>query len=165
MELRAISYFRNRGASAQALRVAAANARDAFGEYPFSRRDIVFHKSGRAIIAAAAEEEKDEILLNLVNHQYEFDHVRDFFDYGVAWDAKEQFPKFWHPDERRFPNVTVDPRVSFGRPSVESYGIETDTLHSAWLGAEGDYHAVANWFEVPNEIVEEAIKFQRELPN
>lgn len=165
MELRAISYFRKRGSTPQALRIAAQRAREKYGKHPFSRKDVVFHKQGRNLIGAAAEEAGDTQLLNLVNNQYEFDLVAEFFDEGVKWDANEQFPEYWYPDEHEFPDIAVDPRVSFGRPSVFSFGIETQTLYSAWVDCKGDYNAVADWFELPVEKVRSAIKFQTELPN
>ena len=165
MELRAISYFRNQGSSSQALRVAAAQARKEFGPYPFSRRDVIFYKEGRKLLAHAAEQTKDSRLLNLVNRQFEFELVKEFVDEGVKWDVNQEYPEFWHPNFFEFPEIAIDPRVSFGRPSVIEYGVETETIHSAWIDTEGDYGAVADWFEVPEEKVRKAVRFQSELPN
>ena len=165
MELRAISYFRNQGITSQALRLAASEARREFGNYPFSRRDVIFYKEGRNVLAHAAKETKDERLLNLVSRQFEFDLVKDFVDEGVRWDINEQYPQYWHPNKIEFPEIAIDPRVSFGRPAVVNYGIETETLYCAWVDSKGDYQAVADWFEVPLEKVRKAVRFQSELPN
>lgn len=164
LELRFISYFRNKGVTPQAIRKAAETAREEFGEYPFARRDVVFKQEGRKIFSEAALETGDKKFLDLVERQYTFDLVQEFFEKGVSWSAST-YAESWKPRPNEFSNIVIDPRIAFGRPSLEGSGISVDTLFEALEAEDGNYEAVADWYEIDSRQVREAVRFWDELPN
>ncbi|MEM6555534.1 MAG: DUF433 domain-containing protein [Pseudomonadota bacterium] len=163
LELRFIAYFKNKGVTSQAIRKAAETARQEFGPHPFARRDVVFKQEGRKIFSEAAEETGDKRFLDLIQKQYAFELVQDFFDQGVEWSAS-QYAEYWQPKKTAFPSIVIDPRVSFGRPSIINRGLAVDTVFDALEAEDGDYDAVANWFEIDPQLVREAVQFRDELP-
>ena len=164
LELRFIAYFKNKGVTSQAIRRAAETAQEEFGPHPFARRDVVFKQEGRKLFSEAALETGDKRFLDLIQKQYTFDLVQAFFDHGVEWSASH-YAEFWRPRKDAFPNIVIDPRVAFGRPSIEGKGLAVDTVFEALEAENGNYDAVADWFELDTRLVRQAVYFHDELPN
>lgn len=164
IELRFIAHFRNAGVSGQSLRRVAERARELFGDRPFARNDIVWKTDGRRLFADAAADTGDRRLLELVDRQYQFEHiVESFLLEGLEW-SPSNLAQRWRPREKEYERIIVDPRVSFGQPSLEESGISATTLFDAWIAEEGNVESVANWFDIGIEDVREAVRFHEELP-
>lgn len=164
IELRFIAHFRNLGVTSQALRRVSETARDIFGERPFARNDIKWRTDGQRLFVEAANETSDRRLLELSQRQYQIGFiVEEFLLKGVDWRA-DKYAQSWKPRLKEYDQIIVDPRVSFGEPSLENYGTGVRTLFDAWVAESGDHQAVAEWYEIPAELVQQAIAFHQELP-
>jgi uncharacterized protein (DUF433 family)/DNA-binding transcriptional MerR regulator len=163
MELRFIAHFRRQGVSAQALRTLAADMREELGPHPFAHKDIVFRTDLRKIYSEIAKKEGDKQLLELSSKQYMLDLIEDSLKQGVDWDARK-YSKNWQPRALDFPEIVIDPRMSFGQPSLASKGVAIDTLWEAVEAEGGDYEAVAAWYGISRNELEQAIKFRQRLP-
>lgn len=163
IELRFVAHFRMQGITQQAIRLIAKGARDMFGPRPFARGDIVWRTDGRRIYSSAANETGDTRLLNLISRQYELDVIEDTLRKGLDWDAK-QFVISWRPRPKRFPNIIVDPRMSFGMPTLVGRGISTEVIADAVRAEGGNKKRVAAWYGIPVSEVRQAASFQSQIP-
>ena len=58
--------------------------------------------------------------------------------------------------------VVLDPARSFGKPLVDEFGIPTAALAAA-VAAEGDVERVADWYDVPERVVQIAVAYEQHL--
>ncbi|TGR15974.1 hypothetical protein EN845_34505 [Mesorhizobium sp. M8A.F.Ca.ET.202.01.1.1] len=68
----------------------------------------------------------------------------------------------WYPRKEIAPSVIVHPRFSFGRPTLQESHIPTERLAHA-VKIEGSVGVVADQFEVSEDQVSEAVRFQADL--
>lgn len=162
IELRFVAHFRQQGVTQQGIRVMAKHAREVFGSRPFARGDILWRTDGRRIYSSAASESGDRRLLELANKQYELEVIEESLRVGMDWDAK-QFAISWRPRPKKFPNIVVDPRLSFGRPSIANRGISIEMIYDVVQAEDGDMKKVAAWYAIPVSEVREAVSFQKQM--
>lgn len=86
-------------------------------------------------------------------HLERVDHDRD----GLA---ERLFPFSRGSENLRQPRVVVlDPRISFGRPAVAGTAVRTEVI-AARLKAGESIHELAEDYEIPEEMIEEAIRYE-----
>jgi uncharacterized protein (DUF433 family) len=78
---------------------------------------------------------------------------------GLRFDPTSGLATRWHPKEKDYPHIVVDPKIAYGQPAIESTRVPTDTIFSSWKAEDGNYQAVANWFEIDEALVKEAVEF------
>lgn len=164
LEVRFVHAFRTHGVSLQAIRVAAAHARELLDtHYPFTCRQ--FQTDGRSVFGEIVDEVSDaddrKKLLDLVKRQYVFrDVVAPSLYRGIEYDqdgdALRWFPK---PRDR---HIVLDPERVFGKPILTDYAVPTETIAAA-VTAEGDPKIVARLYELPLNDVERAVRFEQGL--
>lgn len=161
LEVRFVKQFRKLEISLQAIRVAAANAREILGSpYPFTCKG--FQTDGKSIFADAMRETGETELLDLLKRQYVFDKiVRPSLYAGIEFGADERAAR-WYPMERS-KSVVLDPDLAFGKPVVTDVGLRTDILHDAWVAEDKDKQRVARLYGVSVSAVETAIRFEQQL--
>ena len=160
MEVQFVEAFLSSGVKWKTLRKAAEAAAEIIHDtHPFSTKR--FKTDGRSIFLEIAATTGEPSLLELAQRQYGIYEVVDPFLFksiefgpgpiGVA--------ERWHP---LFPNlaVVVDPRVSFGQPTVE--GIPTYIVASAAEAEESASRAAAV-YGIGVSSVEAAIEFESKL--
>jgi uncharacterized protein (DUF433 family) len=161
MEIRFVDAFVKAGLPLAKIRKAAGRAAELVGsEHPFSTRK--FKTDGSRIFAELWHRERgDKSVLDLDRDQFGiYDFIVPSLLEGVEFDEEGQAAR-WHP-ESGAPLIVIDPRRQFGQPLVEDGGVQTSVLVEAWK-AEGSVDAVARWFEIPREAVEQALKFELRL--
>lgn len=164
IELNFVDHFRKQGVSLQTLRRVSAEARKEFGEHPFARNNIRYRTDRHKIYADVAEETGDRRLLELTQRQFELNVIEDLLLSGIDFDPETQIAKLWRP-RKEFKHIVVDPKINFGRPSLAGFGVGTEAIHRLWIGESGNARAVADWFEIPKHLVEEALRFETDLAN
>lgn len=161
LEVRFVDAFRLHGVHWKAIRIAAQRAAEIIHDsHPFSTKR--FKTDGRSIFAEILQETGEESLLDLVKSQYEFKQIVDPFLFeGLEFSELGIEPVRWWPmgRERR---VVIDPERSFGQPIVDPESVPTAVLARAFR-AEGSIEAVARWFKVAEESVEDAVEFENKL--
>jgi uncharacterized protein (DUF433 family) len=161
MELRFISFFRAQGVSMQTLRRAAENARTEWNQrHPLALSSEKYCTDRKKIFAVIAEATGDVRAWDMATRQHEmWATIEQTIDRGVMFDPQTSLAKTWAPHPGDFPDVLIDPRVSFGKPTVRGTGIPTRVLFDQWK-AEGHLVQVADWFEVPLEAVKTAVAYE-----
>lgn len=162
MELRFVSYFRKAGVSLQVLRAAAKILREESKQrHPFIIKGSKFFTDGHNIFLQAAEELSDYKTINILKKQYEmFDIIKPSLLDGVCFDPDTNLPNKWHPDKRNYPNIFVSPYHAFGQPVVNGIVPTAAIMRNFEAGDTTD--RLADWFDLPVESVEEAIRFELE---
>lgn len=165
MEIRFVSYFRNKGISLQHLRKVADIARSQFEtEHPFALSSVLFKTDRKQIFVEINNKEKDKRLQELLSGQYTlYEVVEDFLAKGVVFDPASGLAKNWKPEPKDNPNVIVDPRIAHGQPSIEPIKIPTKALFNTCKAEDFSYAAAADWYEIEEEYVEEAVDFELRL--
>jgi len=162
LEIRFIQHFRKQNISLQSLRKAAYNARrELHLDHPFATSKAKYMTDRKEIFLHTAKEENDKFLLNLMTNQIElYEVLEDAFAKGVTFDPSSGIAQCWHPRPGDFPNILLNPRIAFGRPAIDKYHVPTKTLFTCWHAERCDYDAVADWYEVPKDLVKEAVQFE-----
>jgi uncharacterized protein (DUF433 family) len=158
LEVRFVDAFRRHGVSWRSIRIAADRAAEILHDsHPFSTKR--FKTDGRSIFAEIMQKTGEESLLGLVKSQYEFKSIVDPFLFeGIEFPAAEIAPVRWWPlglDRR----VVIDPERAFGQPIVAPESVPTAVLAQAFR-AEGSVPAVARWYLVDPQSVEDAVEFE-----
>lgn len=167
IEVRFIDQFRRQGYSLQSLRRAAQVAREELGvEHPFALYGVTFVGERKNLFLKVAKDIGDTKLLNLVTRQYAmYEVLEEVLQKGISFDVISGIATQWRPKEKEFPKVVIDPTVAYGQPSLEQWRLPTTTVFDAWKAEGGDYSALADWFEVDEASIREAVEFELALPN
>ncbi len=163
IEARFIREFARHGVSIQSIRVMAENAQEMLeSDHPFAT-NIVFQTDGKiiyAILDKTVDDTKDKGLLNLKSKNYAFyEIIKESLRKGVEYSS-DGLAKSWYPRKNDAPNVIVHPSFAFGRPVTDKDGVPTRALFDAFQGEGETYESVGYWYDVPPEIVKQAVKFE-----
>lgn len=165
MEIRFIEYFRRQKISLQSIRKAAAAAREELHhQHPFALSNIKFVTDRKRIFHLTAEETKDAKLRDIVSGQYAmYDVIEQFLAKGIEFHPASNLPESWRPDPETFPDIILDPHRAHGLPILARYGVPTSALFGLWRAEEQDYEAVADWYQIPRDAVEQAVEYELDL--
>ena len=156
LEIRFVNAFRKYGVSLQSIRLASLSAKELYDSpYPFTCKH--FRTDGRNIFAKVFEETGEEKLIELTKKQYVIREVINPSLYaGIEFE--EDVATKWYPVARK-KSVVLNPKISFGKPIVEKYGVPTSTLYEAYC-VEKDKKLVARIYDVSVDKVSDAIEFE-----
>ena len=94
-----------------------------------------------------------------------YEVLEEFLKRGLTFDPTSGLAMRWRPREKEFPRVIVDPKIAYGRPALEPVRVPTEVIFSSWKAEDGNYAAVADWFEIEEGLAREAVEFELALPN
>ncbi|MHA3904056.1 DUF433 domain-containing protein [Castellaniella sp. WN] len=157
MELRIVKAFARHGVPMQTIRAAIQSARQLFNTpYPFTANR--FLTDGKSIFHEAINQEP--LLTDLLKRQMIFESIiRPSLYAGIEFDANGTATR-WYP-LKNSKAVILDPKLSFGRPSLSRFGIPTEVIATA-VKVEGDKKQVAAQYDIPVADVS-AVKFEAQL--
>lgn len=157
IEIQFVYRFRQRGISLQTIRKTIGVATELLEKsYPLS--SVRFKTDGKKIFAEVIEDPGERRrVFDLKTGQYLLDYVLDYLYEGLEYSDFDELIRWWPLGKER--RVLVDPRRSFGR-SIVPEGVQTNILARSWR-AERDVKAVANWFEISEASVVDALEFER----
>ncbi len=160
LELRAVAQFRRHDISMPVIREALRTLSDYLNrDYPLI--DPQLCTDGKHIFLKALEENGETAITDLIKRQNVFqDIISPSLKAGIEFDA-EGYPVRWQPDPED-PSIVIDPRFSFGKPIVLPSHMPTATLTKA-VEVEGSVKAVARAYDVTQEEVERAVKFEKRI--
>jgi uncharacterized protein (DUF433 family) len=165
MEVRFVEFFRKQGISLQSLRTAFVNARHELQmDHPFATSDVKFMTDRKAVFLHTAREERDDFLLNLMTKQIEFyEAVEQALAKNLCFDSRTGIAYRWKPFPAECPDVILDPRIAYGHPVVAPKNVPTSAIYSLWKAEKANVRAVASWFEVSRDMVEQAVSYEMRL--
>jgi uncharacterized protein (DUF433 family) len=158
LEIRFVHAFRKHGVSLQAIRTASQQAKEMFEQpYPFTCRR--FQTDGRSIFATVLHETGDETILDLARRQFAFKQVIAPSLYEGIDYAEEGSAQRWYP-VKRSKAVVLDPSINFGKPTLDSVGIDTSSIYHAYLAEDQSIRRVAALYEIKPAAVEAAVNYE-----
>ena len=158
VELLIVRRFLEAGLSLITIRNCLEYARECVDdERPFSTRR--FKTDGRTIFLESLQRGGEAELLDLKGRQYVIKDIidRTFKDFDLCDDIVAR----WRPYNGK-PSIVVDPQRAFGQPIAAGYGVPTIALAEA-TEAEGTIDRVSFLYEVPPEIVRDAVNYENSL--
>lgn len=158
-----IRCFAKAGFSVQEIRTMAEEARRFFRDpHPFAR-DIAFKTDGKSIFAefftqsALARPQ----LYNLGTHNLAIYDIMQPFIHEPPEYGEDGYARLWRPRRSEAPHVVLNPVRAFGQPIMETSGVPVRTLTDALKAEKGNYRKVARWYEVTEDEVREAERFEQ----
>jgi uncharacterized protein (DUF433 family) len=86
--------------------------------------------------------------------------LEELLSRGITFDPTSGLATRWQPREKEFPRVVVDPTIAYGQPALDGVRVTTDAVFSLWKAEDGDFAAVADWFEIDKELAQEGVEFE-----
>lgn len=152
------SQFRERGLSLQSLRRIHSNLQKRFGDkHGFCHESL--KTDGRTVFLHAVDDEGREKLLDLLDNQLLMPKVILPFLEQLDFDPVSHLATRW----RIASGVLVDPTINFGKPIVTGSCVATAVLAEAYNANEQNAARVASWFNVSEDDVLEAVRFEHRL--
>lgn len=159
IEIRFVDAFLKAGVSWTTLHRARARAKELFKvSHPFSTNRFV--TDGREILLETDGQSAQPSLLDIVPRQQVFAAIVKPLLRDLEFGDHTMVLRWWPLGMERA--VVLDPTRNFGRPIMARHGFPTEVLAHA-ATACGSVHKAAQWFEVQERDVEDAIEFERLL--
>jgi uncharacterized protein (DUF433 family)/transposase len=158
IELKIVAEFVKQGVSVQTVRKCLNEAKLIIdNSHPFTTRQ--FRSDGVTIFLQQTNDDGAERTLDLKKRQFVIRKVMEqsFKDL----DIEDNIVSRWRPYLGK-KSIVIDPKRSFGQPVASEFGVPTVTLAQA-VHAEGSVRAVANLYEVPANIVRDAVAYEKSL--
>lgn len=157
VEARLLAEFRGQRVSLQRLRPAVVRLREEFGQYPLAHARPLLEVEGRELVRRVQDEVSLDRQLQFVvvrNDQLMLDLRAQRFSDAVTYEdgvAVSLCPA------GRTPKVLMDPRRSFGQPSVR--GVRTDVLAEDFRAGES-LESLASLYDLELGQVDQAIRYE-----
>ena len=153
--------FMRRGFGLPTLRKALDEAREWLGTRHLARS--VFFTSGNKEIIL--ELPKDGCMIKLLTGgQSEMPQIVKMLSDKLEFEdvTGYGFVKRWYPRGEQG-LIVIDPRISFGRPTLKGRAVPTHNIYDLYLGEKKKIAPVSNWFRIPAPEIDAAIKFEQHL--
>jgi len=158
-----IKLFYDYGVSIPTIRRASEYAAALFNTpYPFTVRR--FDTDGYRIFATLGDksDEEQSFIAELTKGQLAFENVVHPFFVKIEYaSGLENAVRYW--PMKRSGRVVLDPQRAFGKPIDDETGIPTEVIFDALRSQSAK--EVADWFEIPEEAVIAADRYERLLSN
>lgn len=151
-------HLRESGVSLQTIRQVYNHLKSDFAtEHPFCRREM--RTDGKNVFLRGLDSQGREEILEALTKQRVFpDIIRPFLK-RLDYSAVTKLAERWHIAE----GVLLDPQIGFGKPVIESDGIATEILASAYYANGDDANLVASWYDIDPRKVLQAVEFEQRL--
>ena len=161
-ELRTIS---KNPISLQKIREAVGIVEQEYGlKRPFAHKHFISH-DGKDLFLRIRKEDDPIQLTGRHKDQKEFKPIHMLYAKDIQYDTKTGLAleyianSLTKSDDLR---ITINPKFRFGEPILKKYGITAESLFEAYQ-AEGALGPVAEWYEIPVEAVETAVRYWENL--
>lgn len=129
----------------------AENLREKIGPYPFARANL--KENGLDVVSDQLH--PDNLFTSAIDGQYLL-VIADELVTSLEFDS-DGLANLWYPDQDN-KLVFLNPHMRFGCPMVPS-GVSTEAIVDRYR-VEGNIPDTSEWFGVPSDEVEAAIKFE-----
>jgi uncharacterized protein (DUF433 family) len=159
IDLLFVKKFLDYGVSLQRIRKALKEAEELIGGHHFAQRS--FFTDGRNIYLKV-KNDADALLELLSGGQWVIAPIIRQLAHRIDFDQPTGLAQRWYPLGPKG-LIVLDPRISFGKPTLRGRGIATANVYDLFLGENESIGRVCSWMNLKNKEVEAAIKFERFL--
>ena len=164
VDLLFVKRFVDHGVSLQKVRRALEEAREVLGTDHFARQ--TFFTDGGAIflqLKQGARSGRGGAILELMSGgQWVIAPVIRQLARQIDFGSPGGLASRWHPLGRDRP-VVLDPKVSFGAPSIAGRGVKTFNIHDLYTAEDESLEPVRNWWRLTDTEIRAAVDFERQL--
>jgi len=159
IDLLFVKQFLARGLSLQKIRKALTEAQALIGGHHFAQRS--FFTDGKNIYMQIKNDSESLIELLSGGHWVISQFIKELAQ-QIEFDEPTGFAAKWYPLGKSG-LVVIDPKISFGRPTLIGKSISTDNVFNCYLGENENISKVCKWLDLNQEQVNAAIKFESGL--
>jgi uncharacterized protein (DUF433 family) len=158
IEIKCVDSFLKSGIGWATLRKAHAIGVKTFGQsHPFCTNNFV--TDGRDIFAEINEGKGEKCLVEIIKSQKVFKSILTPFFKELEFEGSDVLAR-WRPmTTQRL--VVLDPTRSFGHPIIAERGVPTECLARA--AEQGSVKEAAQWYELAENEVRDAIEYEQKL--
>ena len=164
VDLLFVKRFLDHGVSLQKVRRALDEAREVLGTNHFARQ--TFFTDGGAIflrLKEGAQRGRGDAILELMSGgQWVIAPVIRQLAQQIDFGSPEGLASRWHPLGRDRP-VVLDPKVSFGAPSIAGRGVKTININDLYMAEGESLESVRTWWGLTDTEIQAAVDFERQL--
>lgn len=156
-----IREFMRRGFGLSTLRKALDEAREYLGT-PHLARNVFFTSGNQQIVLKLPQ--GGSMIALMTGGQAAMPQVIELLSDKLEFDDDSEFGFA----QRFYPNgrdglIVIDPKVSFGRPTLVGRGVATNNIYDLFLGEKEEVEPVSNWFNIPAPEIQAAVQFEHSL--
>lgn len=159
IDLLFVKQFLNKGLSLQKIRKALNEAQGLVGGHHFAQR--VFFTDGKNIYLQVRDDAESLLELLSGGHWVISQFIKELAQ-QIEFDEPSGFAAKWFPLGKTG-LVVIDPKISFGRPTIIGRHISTDNVYDCYLGENENISKVCKWLDLTKDQVNAAIKFETSL--
>ena len=159
IDLLLVKEFLNIGFSLQKIRKALSETEEIIGERHFAKRCFFTDEKS---IYLKVKDNADALLQLLSGGQWAIPEIIQQTAKRIVFDDKTDFAKKWYPLEGNG-LVVLDPRISFGAPTIVGRGIPTANVYDLYVAENEEINCVCSWMELNRMEAESAIQFEHRL--
>jgi len=123
-------------------------------KHPFCHSDL--YTDGKRIFLLAADKLNEDKLSDVISHQQFFLHIKEKLGH-IDYHEITKLASRW----RIANGIVVDPSISMGKPTIENTGITTYVIANQYYANMKNSGLVADLYEVSENDVANAIKFEQ----
>ncbi len=159
IDLLFVKQFLKKGLSLQKIRKALNEAQALAGGHHFAQR--MFFTDGKNIYMQVRDDANSLLELLSGGHWVISQFIKELAQ-QIEFDEPSGFAAKWFPLGKTG-LVVIDPKVSFGRPTIIGKNISTDNIYDYYLGENENISKVCKWLDLSQDQVNAAIKFETTL--
>ncbi len=159
IDLLFVKRFLEYGVSLQRVRKALKEAEELIGGHHFAQR--IFFTDGKNIYLKV-KNDADALLELLSGGQWVIAPIIKQLAHQIDFDRPTGVAQRWYPLGPRG-LIVLDPRISFGKPTLRGRGIATANVYDLFLGENESVGRVCSWMNLESKEVEAAVNFERLL--
>ncbi len=156
IDLLFVKRFLEHGVSLQKVRKALKEAEELIGGHHFAQR--IFFTDGRNIYFRVRND-ADALLELLSGGQWVIAPIIKQLASQIDFDQPTGVAQRWYPLGPRG-LIVLDPRISFGKPTLRGRGVATANVYDLFLGENKSIDRVCSWMNLKSREVEAAVKFE-----
>ncbi|MDE2833899.1 MAG: hypothetical protein OXM02_05205 [Bacteroidota bacterium] len=164
VDLLFVKRFLDHGLSLQKVRRALDEARRVLGTEHFARE--TFFTDGSDVFLqlqeAGLKDSGDAILELLSGGQWVIAPVIRELAQQIDFQSPEGLASRWYPLGRSKP-VVLDPKLSFGAPSIVHRGVKTVNVDDLFIAEHNSFEAVRAWWHLTDAEIQAAVDFEHQL--
>ena len=159
IDLLFVKQFLNKGLSLQKIRKALTEAQALIGGHHFAQR--MFFTDGKNIYMQVRDDADSLLELLSGGHWVISQFIKELAE-QIEFDEPSGFAAKWFPLGKTG-LIVIDPKISFGRPTIIGKNISTDNIYDCYLGENENITKVCGWLDLTRDQVTAAIKFETTL--
>ena len=159
IDLLFVKRFLEHGVSLQRVRKALKEAEQLIGGHHFAQR--IFFTDGKNIYLKV-KNDADALMELLSGGQWVIAPIIKQLARQIDFDQPTGVAQRWYPLGPKG-LIVLDPRISFGKPTLRGRGIATANVYDLFLGENESVGRVCSWMNLEGKEVEAAVNFERLL--